>query len=93
MDVIYMRLSLRLRAILDVVTFSLFLTFVGVLLWQTWEYALVALSKLETSNSVWSPPVYPVKMLMPIGAFMLLLQGVAKFIRDLYILFTGKVLA
>ncbi|GAH80376.1 unnamed protein product [marine sediment metagenome] len=38
---------------------------------------------LERSTSVWHPPLYPLKLTMPIAAFLILLQGLAKFIRDL----------
>jgi len=44
----------------------------------------------EVSFTDWSPPFYPVKFMMPAGAFMLLLQGIVWFIRDLYVAITGR---
>ncbi len=50
-----------------------------------WE----SLSIWEHSNSAWGPPLYPVKLMIPVGAFLLLLQGVAKLIRDILTLVYG----
>ena len=44
----------------------------------------------ELSLTDWAPPFYPVKFMMPVGALMLLLQGVVWFIRDLHIAVTGR---
>ena len=44
----------------------------------------------ELSLTDWAPPFYPVKFMMPLGALMLLLQGIVWFIRDLHIAVTGR---
>ena len=83
MEVFYARLSLRKRAILDVITAPLFFAFIGTVMWQGARFALISIGNLETSPSLWAPPIYPIKVFIPLGAFLLLLQGVAKLIRDL----------
>jgi len=90
MDIFYTRWSLRTRAILDVSTFIFFLFFCGVILWYGADYAANSVAYLEQSHSSWGPPIWEVKLLIPIGAFLFLLQGLAKFIRDLTIATTGK---
>jgi len=45
---------------------------------------------LETTETIWEPPIYPLKLTIPIAGFLLLLQGLAKFIRDLIIVITDK---
>lgn len=82
MEVVYVRLPLRWRAILDLVTAPLFFVFAGLLLWKGCELALYSLSHWEHSTTTWGPPIYGVKMMIPLGALLILLQGVAKFIRD-----------
>ena len=89
-DVIYSRLSERRRAIIDCITFCLFFAFIGAFVWQSWEAAIKALRIREYSPSFWAPPVYPIKALLPIGAFLILLQGLAKFIRDLAFAIRGE---
>jgi len=90
MEVIYNRLPLRRRAIIDLITAPLFFVFIGILLWKGWDLAWSSVLRLEHSNSFWSPPIYPVKMMIPLGAFLLLLQGVVRFIRDVITATTGR---
>ena len=37
-----------------------------------------------------NPPLYPVKLMIPFGAFLLLIQGLAKLLRDILILMNGS---
>ena len=81
-DVFYVRLSPRAKAIVDLVTFPLLFVYLGVLIWGGTDFAWSSFVSHETTGSTWSPPVYPLKMSVPVGAFLMLLQGVPKFIRD-----------
>jgi len=83
-DLIYDRLNSRQRAIMDSITFIFFVLYLGVLLWATGKYAWHSVLLRETSGSAWDPVIYPIKMSLPIGIGLLLLQGIAKFIRDLH---------
>ena len=83
MDMIINRFSPRGRAIFDLVTSVCFFLFVGVLLWAGLTRGLYSLEIREMSDSMWRPPVYPVKLLIPVVAFLMLIQGVAKFMDDL----------
>lgn len=90
MDIVYSRFSLRERAILDLVGSLLFFVFVGIILWQGVIFASESLLSNQHTTSMWKPPLYPIKMTIPLGAFLLLLQGLAKFIRDLTTAVTGR---
>ena len=89
-DILYGRFPLRVRAVFDLATSIFFFLFCGLLLWKGGEMAWSSLKIMERGSSAWNPPVYPIKLTIPIGAFLLLLQGIAKFIRDLIIATTGK---
>ena len=89
MDILYSRFSPRGRAALDIVTFLLFLVFIGVLLWKGWETAWRSLKLLEHDSTEWGPPLYPFKLMLPLGALLILLQGVAKLVRDIRVLRKG----
>jgi len=90
MDILYDRLPLRTRAIVDVATSLIFFAFCGVMLWYGGEMALRSLRIREYTQSFWAPPIYPIKLTIPVGAFLILLQGSAKFIRDLITATTGR---
>ena len=86
-DILYSRLSRKSRAALDIVTSLLFFLFCGMLLIYGGSLAWDSLSRFEHSQSAWNPPLYPAKLMIPLAAFLLMLQGLAKLIRDILILF------
>ena len=84
MDAIYGRLPLRTRAIMDLATAPLFFLLVGVVLWTGWDMAYFSVKVNEHTQTPWGPPYYPLKLAIPLSAFLLLFQGLAKFIRDFF---------
>jgi TRAP-type mannitol/chloroaromatic compound transport system permease small subunit len=62
-----------------------------VLLVKGIDYAAFSWSLKETSTAgAWSPPLYPLKTVLPVAIFLLMLQGVAEFIRALGLAVRGK---
>lgn len=89
-DIIYGRLSARKRAVLELFTMPIFFFFMIMMLVYGGQFALNSLSFKETLSSAWAPPVYPVKLVIPIAATLLLLQGLARYIRNIHLAFTGR---
>jgi len=85
-DILYSRLSRKQKAVLDIVTSSLFFLFCGMLLVYGGSLAWDSLARFEHSQSAWNPPLYPAKLMIPLAALLLMLQGLAKLIRDILIL-------
>ena len=85
-DIFYARFPRRVRAAVDVLTSFLFFAFVLVLLVEGYSLAEDSVSRWETSRSAWNPPLWPVKTTIPIGAGLLLLQGIIKLLQDVLIL-------
>ncbi len=85
-DLVYSRFSPRTKAAVDVCTSFMFFIFVGALVYFGTSFALESISYWERSMSAWNPPIWPVKLAIPIGAFLLLLQGLVKLIRDILVL-------
>jgi len=92
-DVLYTRFPLKMKAIADLVTSLLFFFFCIVLVWKGAELALEFTVIREVKNSLLAPPLYPLRWMFVVACFLLLLQGIAKFIRDLGIVITGKEIA
>ncbi len=82
-DLIYGRLSARGKALLELGTSVFFFLFTGMLLWKGGEMAWESVSLLERSQSPWGPYIFHVILAVPIAALLMLLQGVAIFMRDL----------
>lgn len=88
-DIFYARWRRRNQARVDVATSILFFLFVGVIVWQGASLAYDSVVRLETSYTAWNPPIWPVKLMIPIAAILLFLQGCAKLANDILIA-TGR---
>jgi len=82
-DILYFRLSPKSKAGLDIFTSILFFLFCGMLLIYGGSLAWDSLSRFEHSQSAWNPPLYPAKLMIPLAAILLMLQGLAKLIQDI----------
>jgi len=89
-EVLYIRLSKRGRAVLDLITWTMFYVFVGTLLWKSIPWAWESFSVREFSDSTWGPYVWPIKMTIPFASLLMLLQGMTKTIKDAYLAVTGR---
>ena len=90
MDLFYAHLSTKGRAILDLVTFPFFLIFCGIILWKGGEFAWRSIIMWEHSMSNWEPLIWPIKLTIPIGALLLILQGLSNLISDLAKVYSRK---
>jgi TRAP-type mannitol/chloroaromatic compound transport system permease small subunit len=82
-DLIYTRFSPRTKAIIDILTSVLFFLFVGALLYFGSSLAYESMEFWERSQSAWNPPIWPVKLMIPVSAVLILLQGIVKLARDI----------
>lgn len=82
-DVVYERLTPRARARLDLFTFAFFFIYAGALVWVGTTLAFGSFLEAEGTGTPWNPRIWPVKFAIPIGAALLLLQGIANLLRDL----------
>ncbi|OEU53885.1 MAG: hypothetical protein BA861_11545 [Desulfobacterales bacterium S3730MH5] len=89
-DILYGQFSTKGKALMDIITFFIFLLFCGMMLAYGGSLAWESLIRFEHSQSAWNPPIYLVKLMIPTGAFLLLLQGIAKLMRDIVTLLTGE---
>ena len=89
-DIIYNQFSVRGRAICDLITSVFFFLFTGVMVWSGWRFAADAVSLREASFTEWGIQYWPVKLTIPIGAALLLLQGVSRLVRDIRVVARGE---
>jgi len=92
MDLFYNRFDARRRARIDAITilfviFYLIILFAGGI--SSTNYAIVY---NQTNYTAWSPVLWPVKVVMTIGVFLVLLQAVSSFFKDVAIM-RGKPIA
>lgn len=80
-DILHSRLSAKTASILDCFTHSLIVLVSAVFIYYSLPVAMNAYNSGETSFTAWNPIIWPVKALIPVAFFMLLLQAVAEAIR------------
>ena len=84
-DVLYTHFSARGKAIADIVSSVFFFIFTITLLVTGYRFAADAINNHETSFTEWGIQYWPVKLAIPIGAALIILQGVSKLIKDVLI--------
>jgi len=89
MDLFYGSRSPRIKAALDIATSVFFFAFAITLVWKGSAFAWNSLRQLECCGTPFHAPLYPVKLMVPFGGVILLLQGFAKLIRDLTTVIRG----
>ncbi len=89
MDVFYEKLSERNKIKLDCMTIFFMIFYLGVLFYGAIDSTMYALEYNERSATAWRPYLYPIKIIMVLGIFLMILQAIAIFIKDVYKLY-GK---
>jgi TRAP-type mannitol/chloroaromatic compound transport system permease small subunit len=90
-DLIYARLTPKTKAILDIITFVIFLGFFSIVfLWEGIRFAATSWAMLERTPSAFNFYVFPAKTLLPLGIFLLLVQGLSDFIKNIVFLVKGE---
>jgi len=82
-DVIYMRLPNRIKAIVDIVSSIFFFIFTIALMVTGWIFFHDSFEVGEVSFTEWGIQYWPIKFALPLGAALLLLQGIAQLLNDI----------
>lgn len=82
-DVVYAKLSPRGKAIADIISSIFFFIFTLTMLWTGWRFANDAIGMGEHSFTEWGIQYWPVKLMIPVGAALIVLQGLSKLIKDI----------
>lgn len=82
-DVIVGHLTPKARARADLATSAIFFFVMVILLSVAISRAQLSVSTRELYTSLFAPPLYPLRIVVAISLVLLLIQGIAKFIRDL----------
>ena len=88
-DVVFNLFKPRAKAIMNVFTGLLFFFFIIVFVKSTWDMAVVAWAGNHRTSTAWGSPVAHYRFLLPVGAVLLGLQGLANWFRDLFLAITG----
>lgn len=82
MDLLYHRWSDRTKAWVDAFSIFALLFYLGVLLYGAVESTIYSLQYAERSATAWRPYIAPIKLVMCVGVFLMLLQATSFFFKD-----------
>lgn len=80
-DILYRGFGPRNKAIFELFTMFLAIIAFCFVIWQGTNSFWWAWTTGEHINSYWAPPTWPVKLCLPLGAFLLLIQGVSRWLK------------
>lgn len=83
MDLFYGRLTQKRQAFVDVFTILFVIFYLVVMLRGGWSSTEYAITYNQKNYSAWSPPMWPVKSLMTLGIFLMLLQAISNLFKDI----------
>jgi len=87
MDLFYGEWSSRKKAWIDAITVFFLIFYLGVLLWGGVESTIYSFQYGgERSPTAWRPYLWPVKCVMVTGIFLMLLQSISEFFKDILLL-------
>lgn len=80
-EVFYQHFSSGVKRVIHWLTFTAALLFLGSLLWKSYEMAFEAWQVKEKAVGVFKLPLYPLKMLMPVGAALFILACLSVYLK------------
>ena len=83
MDLIYGNWSEKTKSLWDSVTSLVLIAYLVLLLYGSIDSTIYAISYGERSYSIWRPYMWPIKIIMTFGIFLMLLQAIAQFFKDI----------
>ena len=88
LDLFYARFSKKKKAICDIITVPISVLFLGVLIWKGWDAGMLSLKLKQVTPTSIPFPLYPIKILIPISAFIVLLVVLKKLVNDIITVFS-----
>lgn len=81
-DMLFSKLSRTKQNIVELALYTvLFFPFVSVMIWKCTQNTLYSIAIREKTSTMWAPPIYPLKIIITFAFLLLLLQGIAKWLK------------
>lgn len=89
-EIVFERLGIRTRSIINICTSFLFFGFILIFLMHSWEMVIESVMIDERfESSIVNFPLYPAKIAIVVGVILIFVQGIANLLKDVVTLMTG----
>lgn len=90
-DFLYEKLSIRWQGLIDAIGYLVFFFApLAFFIWAAWEEGARSWLMGEKADSAWRPPIYPLKLVIPLSLTLLFVQGIAEFLKSAYAAVRGE---
>ncbi|WP_298847221.1 TRAP transporter small permease subunit [uncultured Ruegeria sp.] len=83
MDLLYGEWSDRRQAWTDAITVFFLIVYLGVMIYGGYDSLSYSLQYGERSPTAWRPYLWPIKVIMVVGLFLMLLQAISELFKDI----------
>jgi len=83
MDLFYGSWSIKQKAWVDVFTIFCVIFYLGVMLYGAYDSTAYSIKYGERSPTAWRPYLWPIKLTMIVGFFLMLLQAISELFKDI----------
>jgi TRAP-type mannitol/chloroaromatic compound transport system permease small subunit len=83
MDLFYGSWSIKQKAWVDVFTIFCVIFYLGVMLYGAYDSTAYSIKYGERSPTAWRPYLWPIKITMMVGFFLMLLQAISELFKDI----------
>ena len=84
MDLFYSNWQPRTKAWVDSFTVLFLIAYLAILLWGGFDSTQYAIEYGERSYSAWRPYMWPIKVILCIGIFLMMLQAISELCKDIF---------
>lgn len=84
LDLVQHAVGPGVRRVLEIINYPIIIAFCVILLFYAVPFARQAFDYGETSYSSWNPPIWPVKLFIPLALVLLGLQAAVEWLRVLF---------
>jgi len=89
-DILQSRFTPRVRGVTELLATLCILLLCTILVWRGGIEAGYSIKIWEHSSTAWKPLLFPIKIMIPTAAFLLALQAIAKSVRDIRTIISGR---
>ncbi len=90
-DFFYEKWSPKTQCWVDLICYVfLFLPGMVMFAWLSWDFFAESWDLNEQLLTTWRPPAYPYKLVIPVSATLILLQGISELLKSAKLILTGK---
>jgi len=90
-DFLYEKLPVRWQGMIDAIGYLVFFFApLAFFVWAAWGEGVHSWLIGEKADSPWRPPIYPLKLVIPLSLALLFLQGISEFLKSAWAALSGE---